>query len=170
MPYYQDAETLYACLNQLLDRVQRQAPEGAEGLSRARFTVRLKFTAPTAEIFFDGRPRPFRTIFNGPKARADLELELAGDTLHQVLLGNLTVTNAVGNQLIKLRGPVWKVYPLADMLQAGQQFYPQILSERKFGKASSASDGDPSFRDLTPSRMTKSPRRARFRPQARPPQ
>ncbi len=131
MPFYPDAETLYTCLTQLFERVQHQAPQSTKGLNSAPFTVQVRFTAPTAVIFFDGRRRPFRASFSESKSRADLEVELAADTLHQVLLGNLSVKRAVGNRLIKLRGPVWKVYPLADIFVAGQQFYPQILTERE---------------------------------------
>ncbi len=138
MAFYRDARTLYACLDALFEHMQRQAPQSTRGLSDARFSVRFTFSAPRAQVFFDGRPRPFRTVFGDSPVRADLEVELAGDTFHEVMLGRLNVLHAVGGGLIKVRGPAFKVYPLRDMLFAGREFYPIVLQENnlaaRFGK------------------------------------
>lgn len=134
MPFYRDAVTLHNCLGRLLARVEQESPEQIKTLRDARLTVRFRFTAPSTQIFFDGRRRPFHVSHDDVKARADLEAALAADTLHQVLLGHMTVIHAVGNQLIAVRGPVWKVYPLANLLEAGRQFYPEVLAEQKLLK------------------------------------
>lgn len=134
MAFYPDAPTLHACLSRLLAHVERDSPERIRALSAARLTVRFHFVAPTTQLYFDGRRHPFHISREESKARADLEAELAADTLHQVLLGQLTMAHAVGNKLIIVRGPVWKVYPLADLFEAGRQVYPQVLVEQKLLK------------------------------------
>lgn len=132
MPFYPDAAVLHACLDRLLDCVQQQSPDSLSALRAARLSARFRFSAPNAVFYFDGRRTPLRAVVGvTATVRPDLEVALAGDTLHQVLLGKLTLASAVGDQLIRVRGPVWKVYPLGDIFLAGRRYYPQILGELK---------------------------------------
>jgi hypothetical protein len=134
MGFYPNAASLHACLTHMLARVEHESPEKIALLSAAQLTVRFRFRAPNTQLFFDGRRRPFRISRGESPARADLEAELSADTLHQVLLGRLSVAHAVGSRLIAVRGPVWKAYPLVDLFEAGRQVYPAVLVEQKLVK------------------------------------
>jgi len=47
--------------------------------------------------------------------------------LHCLLLGEVRLTKAMSNDLIDLKGPVWKTLSLADIFRYAQQFYPGVL-------------------------------------------
>ena len=65
---------------------------------------------------------------------ADLEMELSGDTLHRLLLHEITTKKAMAGGLIKVRGPAWKLSPLLGVIQAGREFYPQALQKHGLGR------------------------------------
>ena len=120
MPIYQTTDQLYACANQLFDQIQRDDPEAARPLLASRLVIRLKVTAPVGEIVLNGRSRPITTHFGSNSTRPDLDIELSGDTLHQILLGQLAIAKALGSKQLKAKGPVWKAAVLADLFRQGQ--------------------------------------------------
>jgi hypothetical protein len=130
MPTYQTTDQLYACARQLFDRIQRDDPEAARPLLASRLVIRLRITGPTGEIVINGRSRPITTTFGSSSNRPDLEIELSGDTLHQILVGQLAITKALGSKQLKAKGPVWKATVLADLFRQGQTIYPEILREQ----------------------------------------
>jgi hypothetical protein len=130
MPIYQNTQQLYTCAQQLFDRIQRDDPEAARPLLASRLVIRLKVAEPTGEIVINGRSRPITTHFGNSPTRPDLDIELAGDTLHQILLGQLAIAKALGSRQLKAKGPVWKAAVLADLFRQGQSIYPEILREQ----------------------------------------
>jgi hypothetical protein len=130
MPFYTNCDRLYACLGDVLTRIQREAPQAAENVSESRLLIRLKCTAPASEILINGRRRPFQTSFGPSPMRPDLEMELAADTLHQLLLHELSTKKAVASGLIKVRGPAWKLSPLIGIIQAGRSVYAEVLRKQ----------------------------------------
>jgi hypothetical protein len=130
MPIYQTTEQLYACAQQLFERIQRDDPEAARPLQASRLAIRLKVREPNGEILINGRSRPLITHFGSNSTRPDLDIELSGDTLHQILLGQLAIAKALGSKQLKAKGPVWKAAVLADLFRQGQTIYPDILREQ----------------------------------------
>ena len=65
MPFFADADQLYAVAQQLLSRVQEDKPHSAEGITRSRLVVRLRTTGPATEFTLNGRQRPLQIIY-GP--------------------------------------------------------------------------------------------------------
>jgi len=130
MPIYQTTDQLYTCAQQLFDRIQRDDPEAARPLLASRLVIRLRLTGPAGEIVINGRTRPITTSFGSSANRPDLDIELSGDTLHQILLGQLAIAKALGSKQLKAKGPVWKAAVLADLFRQGQTIYPQILREQ----------------------------------------
>jgi hypothetical protein len=63
----------------------------------------------------------------------DLDVKLAADTLHQILLGQLSLTKALGSKQLVPTGPVWKTMVLADLFQQAKTIYPQVLREQGLG-------------------------------------
>lgn len=131
MPTYQTTDQLYECARQLFERIQQEDPEAARPLMASRLVIRLKVKDPTGEIVINGRSRPGVTYFFGSSpTRPDLDIELSGDTLHQILLGQLAIAKALGSKQLKAKGPVWKAAVLADLFRQGQTIYPDILREQ----------------------------------------
>lgn len=129
MAVFPDTDLLYACVRTTFDRIQIETPTALKGLLNSRLTLRFRCSDPTAEIVLNGRDKVFQATYGASTIRPDLDIELAGDTLHDVLLERLTITKAVGSGLIKVKGPIWKVNVLSDLIHAGRKFYPDILRE-----------------------------------------
>lgn len=134
MPFYADSEQFYAMLRQLFARVREDTPNPVDALLSARLAIRLQMSQPPAAVTIDGRRRPVQLAYgdDSPLARqrADLEVELTADTLHQILLDQLSLKKALANRQLKVRGPVWRTKPLAEILDQGKKHYPQILREQ----------------------------------------
>jgi hypothetical protein len=133
MPVYANSDQLTSVLKALFTRIENEAPEGVAALAEQRLVIRLRCTAPNAELTVNGRVRPPQVTFGPSTLRPDLEAEFATDTLHRILMHELGIKKAVGDKLIKLRGPIWKVQALVDLLRAGRAFYPQVLKEQGMG-------------------------------------
>lgn len=134
MAFFASPNRFYACLGDVLTRIQKDAPAVSDGVSASRLLIRLKCTTPAAEIMLNGRQRPFQISFGPSKLRPDLEMELSGDTLHRLLLHEITTKKAMAGGLIKVRGPAWKLSPLIGVIQAGREFYPQALKKHRLGR------------------------------------
>jgi hypothetical protein len=133
MPVYANADQFYACTRVLFTRIEEEAPTAAEEILASRLMIRLRCTKPTAEITINGRRRPVQTSYGPSRLRPDLDVELAADTLHHILLGELSLKKALAGGLMKVRGPVWKTFALADLFYQGQALYPQVLRDQGLG-------------------------------------
>ena len=129
MPVYGDADTLYVCLRTLFDRIQAESPAALNGVQSSKLILRLKCTTPAAEVTANGRQRDVKFIYGSNGLRPDLEVEVAADTLHRILMDELTTQRAMGSGLIKLRGQIWKVPVLVDLFQTGKSYYPDVVRE-----------------------------------------
>ena len=130
MAIYADSQQLYACARALFDQIQEQHPEAAKAILASHLVIRLRTTDPTVEITINGRKNPVEITYGPTRLRPTLDIELAADTLHQVLLGERSLKKAFAGGLLKVRGPVWKTSELADLLDQGRQIYPQVLKEQ----------------------------------------
>jgi hypothetical protein len=133
MPFYSNADQLYTCIGTLFDRVLTEIPAVSQGILAARMLIRLRCREPQSEIILNGRQRPIQTSFGATSQRPDLDVELAGDTLHYILLDHLSIRKAMANGELRVRGPIWKTSPLAELLRQGRAFYPQVLREQGLG-------------------------------------
>lgn len=132
MPYFQNSEDFYSTMNILFTRMRDHQPNPVDTLVDNKIHIRLKVQQPTAEITINARRKPVQVNFgNSAKERPELDIELAADTLHAILLDELSLKKAIADRQIKVFGPVWKTLPLADIFHQGRQLYPQILSERQ---------------------------------------
>lgn len=129
MPFYPTSEHLYTSLGQTLTRAQTHAPQAAEALIQSRLIIQMRFTGPQAELLVNGRKNPFQLEYGPTQLRPELELHLAADTFHQILLRQLAIKAAASRGLIKVRGPVWKLASFGPMIEAGQQVYPFVLQD-----------------------------------------
>lgn len=143
MPFYRDSNSLYTALRATFRRIERELPDHLDGLNsmmRSRIVLRLKCTFPTAEITLNGREHPFKASY-GPTPpsqsvrkstppRPDLTVELTSDTLHLVLLDALSIKKAFADGKIKVRGPVWKLKVLIDLIKGARAYYPEVLREQ----------------------------------------
>lgn len=130
MAVYVDSEQLYTNVEALFALIAEKNPGAADAVLASRLVIRLRCTEPDAEITINGRRRPLETTYGPTRLRPTFEIELAADTLHAILLGELGLTKAVTNGLVEVRGPVWRAKALADLFHQAQESYLQVLQEQ----------------------------------------
>ncbi len=128
MATYHHAEHLYTCFRVLFARIETENPQAAEAVLNSRLLIRFRCTDPTAEIMIDARKRPLHIEYGPTTQKPDLDIALTADTLHRILMGQLTLTKALGSGALKPSGPVWKTAVLADLFYHAQRIYPQIYT------------------------------------------
>ena len=130
MAIYRDTEQFYTCTRQLFARIEEMDPNAAAALLQSRLVIRLQLTQPSGELVINGRGTAVTTYFGPNGTKPDLDITLSGDTLHAILLGQLTLTKALGSGKLNVKGPVWKAVVLADLFRQSQTLYPAILREQ----------------------------------------
>ena len=129
MAVYASADQLYDCLRELFARMEAAEPRAAESLLKSRLCIRFDLREPMAEITIDGRRRPLQIAYGPTAGKPELDVALAADTLHRILLGELSLAKALGSKLLKPTGPVWKTAALADLFASARSIYPQVLQD-----------------------------------------
>lgn len=130
MPFYTDAERFYASFRALFSCIETSYPKVHDAIRSARLVIRFRLSEPAAEIHINGLQHPVRAAFGPYDSRPNLEIELAADTLHRILLGELSATKAMGSGQMKVRGSLLKAMALGELFATGQRCYPDILKEQ----------------------------------------
>lgn len=130
MGFYKNSDEFYGAAQAMFTRLQEENTDAAAAVSNARLLIRLRCTDPTAEVFINGRRNPVAINYGPVKDRPELDIAMEADTLHRILLGELTLPNALSAKLLKVRGPVWKTVVLADLFFQSQEYYPEILADQ----------------------------------------
>ncbi|VAW38524.1 hypothetical protein MNBD_CHLOROFLEXI01-2446 [hydrothermal vent metagenome] len=128
MMAYRDEAHLYACLRELFAQIESDLPQAMDSMLKAKLCIRFDCSEPNAELTINARKRPLQIDYGRSAHRPDLDIDMTGDALHQILLGNLSLTKAVGSKKVKPKGPVWKVMALADLFTHAQKIYPDIFA------------------------------------------
>jgi hypothetical protein len=129
MPFFKDSDQLYTVARDLLTRVQEEIPSASDSIAKSHQVIRLATTEPVAEFTLNGRKRPVVTTYGPTRLRPTLDLSLEADTLHGILLEEISLSKAVTSGLVKTRGPVLKLAALGDLLRGGQEIYPSVLAD-----------------------------------------
>ena len=129
MPFYHDTQQMDAVLRALFARIGQSSPRAADGILKARLVIRLRTSEPEGEIALDGRQPPLKSYFGPAAVRPELDIQMAADTLHRILLGELALGKALSGGLLKVKGPIFKTLPLAELFHQGQRYYPDVLRE-----------------------------------------
>jgi hypothetical protein len=125
-----DAAMFYILQQEVFGRVGRETPHAQQGLINSRLALRLKFTDVPAELTISGKMGRFE-VHTGPnRVLPDLDVQLTSSTGHQVLLGQVRLSEAVLRGLITWNGPFWQLPLLSDLFQAAQRVYPAVLREQ----------------------------------------
>jgi len=130
MAVYANEQQVYDCFRMLFAQIEHYEPQAAEKLLKSRLAIRFLCSAPMAEITIDARQRPLQIHYGPSNVKPELDITLAADTLHCLLLGELRLSKAMGNRLIKPKGPIFKVLALGDLFCHAQRYYPQVLQTK----------------------------------------
>lgn len=128
MPIYVDDVQLYSCFQALFGVIEDHDPKASDALVKACVAITVKCSAPAALITIDARRTPVQVLYGRVHVKPTIEVGMTADTLHCLLLGEIRLAKAIGSDLVNLKGPVWKTFPLADIFHHAQRFYPNILA------------------------------------------
>lgn len=130
MPVYPDSQDLYTNLERLFSGLQSQDPQTVGALARSRLAIRIRCSDPVALVVINGRTNSVDIQYGKDGLRPDLDVELSADTLHEILMGRLSLKRALANGVMRVRGPVWKTSALEGIFQRGKLLYPQIYQNK----------------------------------------
>ncbi len=130
MSIYADTDEFYAAARALFTRIEQADPHAGDAIVASHLVMRLRSTAPDAEITISGRRRPVQITYGRDSMRPSLEIELPADLLHRILLGELSLKKALASGELKVSGPVWRATALEDLFRQSRSLYPEILRER----------------------------------------
>ncbi len=122
MAVYADAAQLYAVLQRVFDTV-KERPAAIESFTKSNLVVRLRLTEPDAEVLLDGRQPPLEVFFGPRPGKADLELTMAADTLHQVWSGQRKLRDLFFSGQIQTSGNLFRAMELADLFREAERAY-----------------------------------------------
>lgn len=129
MSVYQNAAQLETCADRLFQRVQTEHPDALKRVLGQRMLIRLACTQPATTIWLDGRRRPLQLTFGEARQRPHLDIALPTETLHRILMGDISLQKAFSNGNIQVAGALWRLPALADLFTQAQTLYPAVLRE-----------------------------------------
>ncbi len=129
MAFYRDSDQFVSTLNLLFDRVQQMYPQAADDLEQAKLILRFRCSDPAADILINGRRRPASVTFGENRIRPEVDIQLAADTLHSILLGDLKLSKALASRALKIRGPARKTLAVTELFHQCQRLYPEVLKQ-----------------------------------------
>jgi hypothetical protein len=141
MPIYASDNQLYTCFQALFGIIETHDPKASDALLKSSLAITFNCINPTASITIDARRAPVKLAYGQTSVVPTIEVGLTADVLHCLLLGEVRLTKAIGNDLIDLKGPVWKTLSLADIFRYAQQFYPGVLMNHQLPTTCPRLDG-----------------------------
>ncbi|MEA3336871.1 MAG: SCP2 sterol-binding domain-containing protein [Chloroflexota bacterium] len=132
MAFYQDSDSFYAVAKKLFDQAI-QDPEVEAEFKRNKMTIRFRSTDPPAEIYLDGKSNPPTVTYGPVPGRADLDLSMEAETLHQIWLGELGLREAFFGGKVDVKGNIFRAMKLAPLFHKLEALYPQVLAEVQSG-------------------------------------
>jgi putative sterol carrier protein len=129
MPYFKDAEEVYANLGRLFEDVV------ADDELRARFqgtdtVFQYRMRRPDSQVTVKalGEEEP-QVEFGITELRPEVVLAMDADTAHRFWLGKVNVTVALARGQISARGPVAKILKLVPLTKPVFPRYRKMLEE-----------------------------------------
>lgn len=129
---FNSKDQLYRCVGGTFERLQ---PAQFAPLHRAQLMIELICQQPDGQIVLNGRELPVGIYFDKrPPADPNLTIWLEALTLHHIMLGELGIMKAMGQNKIKAKGSLLRVRKLGALFEESQKIYPQVLAENGFGR------------------------------------
>ena len=115
MPYFKDADEVYATLGKLFQDLAVD-DELAPKFRKANTIVRYEFTDPDSAITVRlQEDQPGDVDFGDSQMEPEVTMSMAADTAHKFWLGQVNITVALARGQIKAKGPVAKILKLVPL-------------------------------------------------------
>ena len=130
MAIFQSAEHFYTTMQMVFERISAD-PTSIEPFTRSNLVIRIHTTMPNAEILLDGRQPPLE-VFYGPRpGKANLEITLPADLLHEIWLNQESASQAFFSGRVKTKGNSMKAMQLIELFRECERVYPEIVATKR---------------------------------------
>ena len=129
MPYFKDAEEVYAYIGRLFREVAEDE-ELAPKLRKANTIVQYRYRDPESQItvqLVDGQEG--RVDCGPTDMEPEVVMTMDADTAHRFWLGRVNVTIALARGQMKAKGPVAKILKLLPLVKPVFERYRRMLED-----------------------------------------
>lgn len=123
----QSSEHLYALFGRIVDQI-RLNPSKIDAFTHSNLVVRVRLTAPEAEIMIDGRQPPLEVYFGERPGTADFEMSLTAPHLLRLLKNEDEWHSAIFSGQIQIKGNVLRASSFIEFLLECQSIYGAMVS------------------------------------------
>ncbi len=129
MPYFKDAEDVYAHLGRLFEDVVADEDLSAR-LRGVDTVVQYRMRRPDSQLTVQAlEAGDLRVDFGVTELRPEVILAMDADTAHRYWLGKINVTAALARGQISARGPVAKILKLVPLVVPIRERYASRLQD-----------------------------------------
>ena len=126
MPYFNDADEVYATLGKLFQDLAVDDELGPK-FRKANTIVRYEFQDPDSAITVRlQEDQPGDVDFGESQMEPEVTMSMAADTAHRFWLGQVNITVALARGQIKAKGPVAKILKLVPL---AKPVFPRYQAE-----------------------------------------
>ncbi|HEX7298750.1 MAG TPA: hypothetical protein VF257_07065 [Solirubrobacteraceae bacterium] len=129
MPYFKDAEDVYAHLGRLFEDILADEDLGAR-FKGADTVVQIRMRRPDSQVTVKALgEEDLQVDFGITELRPEVVLAMDADTAHRFWLGKVNVTVALARGQISARGPVAKILKLVPLVEPVRGRYESRLRD-----------------------------------------
>jgi hypothetical protein len=129
MPYFKDAEDVYAHLGRLFEDIIGDEELG-QSFRSADTIVQIRMRRPDSQVTIKAlQEDELQVDFGVTELRPDVVLAMDADTAHRFWLGKVNVTVALARGQINARGPVAKILKLVPLVEPVRARYEARLQD-----------------------------------------
>jgi hypothetical protein len=130
MPYFKDAEDVYAHLGRLFEDIVADEDLAAR-FKRADTVIQIRMRRPDSQVTLKALEEEEQLVvdFGVTQLRPEVVLAMDADTAHRFWLGKVNVTVALARGQISARGPVAKILKLVPLVDPVRGRYESRLQD-----------------------------------------
>lgn len=128
MAIFHSDQHLYDVLQDVFATIT-QSPETIAPFTKSNLVIRMRTTEPEAEVLLDGRQPPLEVFYGPSPGKANLEIEMPADMLHNIWTGRQSASEAFFSGQIKTKGNLLKAMPLLDLFRECETVYANVAAD-----------------------------------------
>ena len=130
MPYFKDADEVYAFIGKLFEDLAADE-ELSPKFRKANTVVQYQYRNPESQITVDLREEGDGQVDCGESSlEPEVVMSMEADTAHRFWLGKVNVTVALARGQMKAKGPVAKILKLVPLVKPVFPRYKKQLEEQ----------------------------------------
>ncbi len=124
MAIFKNTDYLYEVLGGFWKTLYEK-PEFSNSLKEADVQIKFEISDPSATLWVG----PDGVEFGEQSLKADVTMQLAGDTCHAFWMKDLSLPVALAMRKIKSRGNIAKIMKLLPVLKPAYEMYPEYMKK-----------------------------------------